>query len=67
MMNFTNELELKLFLHSQQNNRALLGMDNASYHYVLDEEDRLPIRKHELTPWLNQEGVSFPTRSSEVN
>ena len=39
--------------------KSCLVMDNASYHNVIDDEDKVPTRKPELRTWLTKEGIRF--------
>ena len=39
--------------------KACLIMDNASYHNIFDDEDKIPNRKNEIREWLTKSGVEF--------
>ena len=45
---------------------SVLVMDNASYHNVVDPEDKIPTtatRKADIQEWLRKEGVDYPLNS----
>ena len=39
--------------------KSCLVMDNASYHNVMDDADKVPSRKNEIREWLTREGIPF--------
>ena len=39
--------------------RSFLDMDNASYHNIFDDEDKIPNRNNEVRDWLTKNGVEF--------
>ena len=41
------------------NKKSCLVMDNASYHNVLDDEDKIPTRKNEIKDWLSKSEIPF--------
>ncbi len=50
---------IKLKIVPSFTKKSCLVMDNASYHNVTDDEDKIPTRKKDIREWLVKKGVPF--------